>query len=172
MSDRDLDVDLTNGTEKNLSQIPTSEEVLQYKTRLAQVYERGLIVDRLHVDLPDHLHGEWVSRDVGEIARMELLGFQVDTEYATKRKLNDKADGSAIIGDVVFMIQPKWMKEVHDEKRRQMYFDTHLKKKQKEESDFITSQASIGEDQNTRVASQYENLPGHELSQRMLTKKE
>lgn len=167
MSDRDIDINLSNSTDKSLDQAPTPEEIKEFKARMARVYERGIIVDRLHVDLPPTVHGEWVSRDQAEIARMELLGFHIDDKYAVNRKLNDSGDGSAIVGDVVHMIQPKWMHEILEQRRMDVYRDTHMKKQQKEEKDFVAQQASIGESDNTKVASTAEVLPGHELTARL-----
>jgi hypothetical protein len=177
MSDREIDIKVSPTPDKTLTQAleravnlqPSEAEKAEFKARVARVFERGMIVDRLYVDLPPEWHGQWSSTDPSEIARLELLGFQIDTEFAPKRKLNDKADGSAIVGDVVHMIQPKWMHEILEEKRKQIYFETHLKKRQKEESDFVANQAAIGEAANTKVDSQADNIPGHEITQRLAT---
>lgn len=173
MSDRDLDANLKGTTDKSLAQVPTPEEVKEFKARMARVLERGLIVDRLHVDLPDHLHGEWVANDPAEIHRKELLGFSIDKEYAVKRKLNDKADGSAIIGDVIFMVQPKWQREIFEHERLKHYEAIHGgKKRQKEEADFISQQATLGEEKNTVVASQADVITGAEITQRLTNTQE
>lgn len=172
MSDRLIDINLTDSTAKTITNAlnPTDEERKSYETRLARVLERGLVLDRLKVDLPPEWHGEWVSLDTAEIARMELLGFQIDTEFAPKRRLHDRGDGKSVISDVVHMIQPKWMHEVLEAKRKEMYYKTHLKSHQKEESDFKASQAALGEEKNTTVASVAENIPGHEITERLVSK--
>jgi hypothetical protein len=160
------EIPLVDTTEKKVG--PSEKEIKEFQARVARVYERGLIVDRLHVDLPPDLHGEWFPNEPGEIARAELLGFNIDTEHAPKRKLNDKADGSAIIGDVIFMVQPRWQRDIIEKKRAQIYYETHLKKRQKEESDFLANQSAIGEAKNSNVNSVAEVIPGHEISERLV----
>lgn len=138
MSDRDIDINLASSTDtrvssENVNQI--SEE--EFKVRVAQVLDRGWAIDRFNVNLPNDVWGEWVPRDPLTIARMETLGFSIDKKHAVNRKLNDVADGSAVIGDVVFMTQPRWMHEIIETQRRENYKRTHLNtRKQKEEQDY------------------------------------
>lgn len=165
MAEREIDINLKKGsTETDISKAPTPEVVAEYKARMAKVLERGLIVDRFHVDLPPELHGEWHPYDAVEQARLETLGFTLDTQYAHKRGLHDGGDGVAKIGDVAFYTQPKWMHEHLEERRKEAYFNTHLKKRQKEESDFIANQNTIGEAGNTTVASAAQNVTGAEIA--------
>lgn len=115
------------------------------KARLARVLDRGLSADRLHVDLPPHLHGEWVFNDQIAIFEKEALGFKIDTEYAPKRALHSKGDGMSIVGDCVFMICSKEDKELIDEIRRDQYMKLNRKgKTQKEESDFNSQTGKLG----------------------------
>ena len=165
MSDRPIDVSLNkDSVAKTISQVPTPEEVKEYRARLARIMERGLIVDRFHVDLPEHLHGEWHPYDSVEQARLETLGFTLDTVYAPKRKLHDKGDGISVIGDVAFYTQPKWMHDEMERKRSEVYYETHLKKRQKEEKDFVANQATIGEAENTTVSSVADKVSGVEIA--------
>ena len=120
--------------------ISEAETREQKKARRAKIFERGVLGDRLHVDLPDHLYGEWVANDKVQIYTKEGLGFRIDTEYARQRALHDKGDGASYVGDVVFMICDREDKEILDELRRERYAQVHNPKagKQKEERDFIS----------------------------------
>lgn len=164
MSDRNIDISLNpTSTAKTISQVPTAVEVKEYEARIARVMERGLIVDRFHVDLPDDMHGEWHPYDTVEQARLETMGFRLDTQYAPTRKLHDKGDGISVIGDVAYYVQPKWMYNIIETKRKEQYYNNHLKKRQKEEKDFVANQASIGEDGNTSVSSVTQSVSGEEI---------
>jgi hypothetical protein len=124
------------------------EEVLsrdQKKARLAQVLDRGLTADRLHVPLPSGIHGEWVPNDQSAIYEKEALGFKIDTEYAPKRALHSKGDGKSIVGDVVYMICDKENKEIIDEIRNEQYLRLNRKQgTQKEERDITSQTSKIG----------------------------
>ena len=107
------------------------------KSIIARVLERGIIIDRCTVDLPDGLYGEWVADDPVEISRMQLLGFEKDTKYATDRSLNASGDGVSKIGDIIYMTAPIEVKETIDMVRAEMYAKANpTSNKQKEEQDF------------------------------------
>lgn len=91
------------------------------KARLANVLERGLTNDRLIVDLPPEVYGEWVPRDPSEIARMQSMGFEIDTKYASARALHGSGSGESVVGDVIFMTAPSEVKEIIDELRMEQY---------------------------------------------------
>ncbi|KKL62621.1 hypothetical protein LCGC14_2183340, partial [marine sediment metagenome] len=46
------------------------------RARLATILERGRTVDRLHVELPEDVHGEWVPNEQKDILHYESLGFE------------------------------------------------------------------------------------------------
>ncbi|KKL28630.1 hypothetical protein LCGC14_2373230, partial [marine sediment metagenome] len=74
----------------------------ELEARLSRVLERGIIVDRTTVDLPEGVHGEWVCDDDSEIVRMQLMGFELDDKYAVTRSSHaDGSGGTAKIGDIV-----------------------------------------------------------------------
>lgn len=106
------------------------------KARFVRVLERGFTIDRLTVELPDHLYGEWVPDDQRE--RWETLGFVDGTEFAAKRGLHEKGR----IADCTFMIQPKEDHELYEEVRHEMYIQQHgspdekRRLKQKEEQEY------------------------------------
>jgi hypothetical protein len=107
------------------------------KARIARVLDRGASGERLNVQLPAHLHGEWVPHDEVSIFEKERLGFRIDTEFAPKRALHSKGDGKSLVGDCVFMVCAKEDKEIIDEIRNDQYLKLNRKGKvQKEESDF------------------------------------
>ncbi len=122
-------------------EIKPEETRSQKKARLAEVYNRGIIGDRLHVPLPPDKYGQWVRED--DVDRLKTFGFWVDNEYSKGRALHDKGDASNRVGDTVFMVCERETKEILDELRREKYNSTHAPKggKQKEEKDF---KASVG----------------------------
>jgi len=113
---------------------PESRE--EKRARLVQIYERGVVGDRLHVDLPFDKIGQWVVNDKMAIYRMEGLGYSIDTEFAPRRKLHDKGDGASYIGDVVYMIADRETREIIDEIKKERYEKLNDPRKQKEEKDF------------------------------------
>lgn len=152
MSERPVDVDLTQGTAtrldtameedilKNLLEKPSPEEMKDYEHRVAQVLERGMVIDRLKVDVPDELESRWEAADAVSIASAELRGFVIDTHYAKKNSLTDGGDGKARIGDVVHMVRPKWKKDIEDKVKARQYHENHIadkRNRQKEERQFL-----------------------------------
>lgn len=147
MSQRTVDVDTSKGSSasEKISETEIQESRAQKKARRAQVFERGVLGDRLHVDLPPHLHGEWVPNNTVDVHRKEGLGFRIDTEYAKQRALHDKGDAASYVGDCVFMVCDKEDKEIIDEIRQDRYNKIHGAKggKQKEERDFVNQADAI-----------------------------
>jgi hypothetical protein len=112
-------------------------DVGTFRARMAAVLDRGVINDRLTIDIPKNLHGEWVVNDPFELERAAMLGFTDGSEYVSKR-LAHHQDGKPTMGDVRFMVQPMWMhKEVIAERERR-FNEMHnpKKKRQKEEEEF------------------------------------
>lgn len=137
----------------------------QRKATLIRVLERGQVADRLQVDLPPELYGEWVPNDKMSIYEKELLGFKVDTEYAPKRRLHDQGDNSSVIGDAIFMTCTKEDHEIHEEIRRENYEALNAKPgsftaPQREEKEFSADQRTIGmpvvQESRNRVARKAE----------------
>lgn len=108
----------------------------QRKAKLASILERGITHDRLSVDLPSDVYGEWVRNDEVEIYRMQTLGFQVDHEYASKRALHTDGNKTAVVGDVIFMTTSRENKELIDEVEAERVYRKHNPKKPKEDADF------------------------------------
>jgi hypothetical protein len=90
--------------------------IQEQKARMARVLDRNLSISKLHVDLPNDLHGEWVPSDDVSVAEKERLGFKIDTEYAPKsiNKSNRHIDA-------IFMTIPKGTKEAIDSFRQDEY---------------------------------------------------
>jgi len=91
------------------------------KARFVRVLDRGIVADRLKINLPSDVHGEWVANDKSEIYRMQLLGFKVDTQYAKQHALHDQGDDTAVVGDTIFMVCDRETKEILDEIRRENF---------------------------------------------------
>lgn len=135
------------------------------KTQLRQVLERGIVADRLKVDLPPNLYGEWVPNFKEEIYRMQLLGFQIDDKYAPQRALHDHGDGKSVIGDTVYMVCSREDREIMEEIRREQFEANNGKPGQarslREEKEFkaLNSTLRIGptvEESATRLARKAE----------------
>lgn len=115
------DVETPSGATQALSNAERQKQRQQRKARYAQILERGVVGDRLHVDLPPDVYGEWVTNDLQEIYRKQALGFVIDTEYAKKRALHTNGTDQAIVGDVIFMTLPREDKEILDEIRQEQF---------------------------------------------------
>lgn len=118
------------------------------KARLAVVLERGVIHDRLAVNLPKHLYGEWVRADPLEIDRMRTLGFHVDEEFSTKRAIHSDGSSGNRVGDVIYMVCDRENKELIDEVRRERSEASNRSPREsREEKEFIAAtQAATGGD--------------------------
>jgi hypothetical protein len=101
----------------------------ELKSKLAAILDRGIVQDRLSVELPDDTHGEWVRNDPLEISRLQTLGFTVDDKYASKRAIHSDGTSGSIVGDVIHMICPKEVKELIDEIRVERMVKEHAGKK-------------------------------------------
>jgi hypothetical protein len=84
------------------------------KARHSAILDRGVMFDRLSVDLPADLHGEWIRNESMAIDHMRGLGFWVDETYATRRALNSDGTKANIVGDVIFMVTMKENKRLID----------------------------------------------------------
>jgi hypothetical protein len=125
------EIDVSNG------KAPKEETRQEKKARLATILDRGMVGDRLHVELPNDKYGEWVPNDKVEIYRMQSLGFTVDKEFAKRRALhNDGTDGISIVGDVVFMTCDRDTKDIMEEIKRENYDKVNAPKSAKEEKEF------------------------------------
>lgn len=139
----------------------------ELKAKLAAILDRGIVEDRLTVDLPSHLHGEWVRNDPLEIKRLETLGFTIDREYANKRSIHTDGSDSAIVGDVIHMICPREIKEVIDEIRHEQVIKQHAKKTikgkemNKEEIDLLTNIQHEGDSSVHAFSNSHERSAGN-----------
>lgn len=125
----------SEGNEK----VPPTLTRAERKARFAQVLDRSIVGDRLKVNLPPNVYGEWVPNDQMEIYRMEALGFKIDTEFARQRELHSRGDAASYVGDCVFMVQPMEDHEILEEIRKEQYDRLNSKKpRQREEKDFAT----------------------------------
>ena len=129
----------------------TPEERARRKAMLIQSFDRGVVHDRLSVQLPKDLYGEWVRNDPLEIDRMRTLGFEIDREHATSRSLHNDGSGAAIVGDVIFMTAPREVKELIDEIRHEKFIamngkpgDTRAKTKEEREFEQNSARDSGG----------------------------
>jgi|SRR6185312_5218130 len=118
------------------------------KARLVKILERGVVADRLRVELPPGIYGEWVVDDSVEITRMKLLGFRLDKEYAVKHSLHSSGVEEGKIGDVVHMICDQETHDILEEIRKEQYASRHLRrsksKQQGEESEATSNMERIG----------------------------
>jgi hypothetical protein len=147
----------------------TNEDRKTRKARLARVLERGIVADRLIVNLPTNLYGEWVSDDPVSIARMEAMGFQIDKEFAPSRSLHSTGEKMGKVGDVVFMTCAREDKELIDEIRQEQYDRKHKRGKQREETE---SAAQIRKEGLSTFVESREHVARRSDIERVLTKEE
>jgi hypothetical protein len=89
---------------------PTPEEVAAYRRVQFESADRSYLNDRLNVPLPEGLHGEWIGRDDFSQYQAKSKGFVDGSDYLGEfNKLYESADGKSAVGDVTFMVIPKWM---------------------------------------------------------------
>lgn len=143
MSDRPIDHNLTTETNKTIDSEKHDITPEDFKKRLASVLDRGFTVDRLTVNVPPDQWGEWIPNDDASLARADLLGFTPAPHLIANQKINDNGTQRQGVGDVIFMTQPMWMHQMIEKKRREDYARNHLQTKQREEKDFINSNAKI-----------------------------
>lgn len=88
---------------------PTPEEILEYRRRQFETADRSYLNDRLNVTLPEGLYGEWIGRDDFSQYQAKAKGFVDGSEFLGEfNKLYETSDGKSVVGDVVFMVIPKW----------------------------------------------------------------
>lgn len=99
---------------------PSEDEVKSFKAQVAKMVSRGVVMDRLTIDLPNDVHGEWIRDDAVSIAEAKAVGFAPDDKYGIDSSLHTDATGKITkVGDAVFMTMPKWKKEVIDQVKKQ-----------------------------------------------------
>lgn len=135
--ERAVDVTVGKVQNKTFSELTKAEK----KARLATILDRGFVHDRLVVELPNGLYGEWVINEPTEITRMRSMGFELDNEHANKRALHGGAGIGNVVGDVIFMTAPMEVKEIIDEIRMAKFQELNGKPnrvnhEQKEEAEF------------------------------------
>lgn len=142
----------------------------ELKARFASILDRGIVADRLHVDVPDDIHYEWVRNDPLEINRLEALGFKVDNEYANKRAIHSDGSNSAIVGDVICMTCPKEYKKLIDEIREEQSIKQHMKRTVKgkdinrEEEEFFNDVATSSDKVVAYSSSQERSITKNTLA--------
>lgn len=136
------------------------------KARAIRVLERGIVADRTTVEnLPPHLHGEWVSRDVMDIERKRALGFWIDDKYAVKRALHSDGTNSSVVGDTVYMVCLKEDKDIIDEVRYEQYTRMHGSPAEKQA-------AGIKEEKEFKTQMEGQGLPVIEESTLKVARKD
>jgi hypothetical protein len=92
---------------------PTEAEIAEFRKRTLEMADRSYINDRLNVPLPPDMHGEWIGTDDHSQYNAMIRGFVDGAEYLTNiNKIHEQATGSSV-GDVKFMVIPKWKQEVY-----------------------------------------------------------
>lgn len=95
---------------------PTQEEILKYRRSQIESADRSFLNDRLNVQLPEGLYGEWIGRNDFSQYQAKAKGFVDGSEFLGEfNKLYETADGRSAVGDVMFMVIPKWK---YDEQQR------------------------------------------------------
>lgn len=94
----------------------TEEEKLQFKRRLIETADRSFLNDRFNVPLPPDMYGEWIGTDDFSQYNAQVKGYVDGSEFLTAtNKVHEQAGGKSTIGDVKFMVIPKWKHEAQQE---------------------------------------------------------
>lgn len=112
----------------------------EFAAKAAKVLSRVVVTDRLNVELPPDVYGEWIRDDAVSLAEAATLGFEIDKTYAPSKALHRDAEGKAKVGDAVFMTMPKWQKEEIDKIKKEQYARQHGLRNSKlaEETQFLS----------------------------------
>lgn len=156
MGERKVDIDL-DGDRADGHLIDEEERLMatlraieaNVTPRLFEILDRGATPDRLKVDLPPGVYGEWVPNYPEDIVEKKNLGFVEDTVFAKKNALHTDATGRPMVADTIFMVAPMRVKEEIDRIRRSEFIRAHGDRNQKEEEALylrqMNSDASIKE---------------------------
>lgn len=106
-------------SEPEIKSVEMMDDV-EYAAVLASVLDRGYSHEALNIQLPPGLAGEWVLNDPIAIARMQTLGYKIDTEHAKKNSIHSSGDSSTVYGDVIFMTIPEQRKRIIDASRKEL----------------------------------------------------
>lgn len=100
-----------------------------YKARHSSVSYRAGYAQHLHVDVPSHVHYEWVRNDPLDIDEMSRKGFIVDTEFACNTNIHGsrQAGTPTVVQGAICMITPKENKEALDELYLEAMYERHGK---------------------------------------------
>ena len=100
---------------KTIIQKPSAEEIESFRQRTIEMADRSYVNDRLNVALPEGLYGEWIGTDDFSQYHAQMKGFVDGSEYLSDfNRLHEGAAGSSV-GDVKFMVIPKWKHDVYVE---------------------------------------------------------
>lgn len=104
---------------------PTPQERAAVRARLIEGADRSFVDDRMTVDLPSDVHGEWVGVDDFSQYNAQQAGFIDGTSYINKNKfLHQHVEGGRI-GDVKFMVKPKWLYDEQENVRKEINARKH-----------------------------------------------
>jgi hypothetical protein len=164
----DLDDNITRKLSAGDSLTP--EEFKHLKARRLEVLGRSYVNANLHVNTPNHMHGEWVPNDPVEIHRKESLGYKLADSSEYKLSLNpghSDGTGKLQVGDVVYMVTPKVNQQIIEQIRAEEFQEMHGTKggKQREERDFTSSfqQNISAEHGKPEILSRTHSVDGTEI---------
>lgn len=90
---------------------PTPEERAQFRARNVEIADRSFIDSRMQIDLPPEWYGEWVSVDEFSQFNARARGMVDGSHFVPKDKFTHAHPEGGRIGDVQFMVMPKWQHE-------------------------------------------------------------
>lgn len=152
-SETDLKSLVKEDVKKDSPEVQAAYNRAEKKKRLARVLERGMVGDRLQVELPPDVHGEWAP--ISRIEYYRALGYEIDTQFAKIRSLHSRPElgglECSVVGDAVYMVQPMEDYLLWEELRAERYKQMNNKPKkdgqigQQEESNYSQQLDSLTE---------------------------
>ncbi len=108
-----MSVDIDISTTSN---VPTPQEIEQYINRRVELLERGVVIDKFHIEGADPTkHYEWHKDDAVTYSRLQAQGFTIDDELAATSKFATKdGAGNPKIMDTRCYSIPRWKKLAND----------------------------------------------------------
>lgn len=110
---------------KDLQLTVTEEERKQFRARVIEQGERSFLDDRMNIGLPDNLYGEWVSVDDYSQTIAQQNGFVDGSEFLRKDKFFHAHPEGGRVGDVRFMVCPKWQHEERMKVKKELIAKRH-----------------------------------------------
>lgn len=85
----------------------TPQELQAFKKRYIETADRSYMNDRLNVELPNHLYGEWVGTDSFSQFHARSKGFVDGSQFLKENNILHQTSEGNVFADIKFMVISK-----------------------------------------------------------------